>query len=71
MTGDTIGQVAKWLVIVGGINWGLTGVGGFIGTDLNVVGLVLGGIAGGVIANIVYVLVGLGALWQLKAVMGK
>lgn len=66
MAGDTLGKVANWLLLIGGLNWGLVGVGGFAGSDLNVIGLLLGSIAGGLVANLVYVLVGLSALWVLK-----
>ncbi len=62
--GDTIGKVAHWLVIIGGLNWGLTGVGGFAGTNLNVVNLALGTMP--MVENVVYLLVGLGAVWMLK-----
>jgi len=47
------------LVIVGGLNWGLVGISGF-----DLVGTVFGG-AGSVLARIVFVIVGLSALWQL------
>ncbi|MBI2144430.1 DUF378 domain-containing protein [Candidatus Woesearchaeota archaeon] len=63
--------VSKWLVLVGGLNWGLVGVGGFAGSDLNVVKLVLGSIAGGAIEKVVYVLVGLSALYMLYGMFGK
>lgn len=68
---DMVGKVANWLLIIGGLNWGLAGVGAFAGTNLNVVNLILGGIAGGVIENVVYVLVGLSALWALKGMFMK
>ena len=64
MAGGNIGQVAHWLVIIGALNWGLTGLGGFVGSDLNVLKLILGSIP--VVENLVYVLVGLGAVWMLK-----
>ena len=44
------------LVVVGAINWGLVGVGHFLGTDLNVVNMLLG--SWPAVENIVYVLVG-------------
>jgi uncharacterized protein len=69
MAGDTIGTVARWLVIIGAINWGLAGVGGFLGSNLNVVNLIVGSISA--LENLVYVLVGLSGLWQLKAALGK
>lgn len=48
------------LVIIGGLNWGLVGLGGFAGANWNVVHLILG--AWPTVEWIVYVLVGLGAL---------
>ncbi len=71
MAGNTVDTVAKWLVVIGGLNWGLVGVGSFAGANLNVVGMILGGIAGGVLANIVYVLVGLSALYTLWGMFKK
>ncbi len=72
MAGDgTLETVSKWLVIVGSVNWGLVGLGGFVGSDLNVVKLVLGGVAGGVLANVVYLLVGLSALYMLWGMFKK
>ena len=47
------------LVIVGGLNWGLVGLLGF-----DLVSAIFG--AGSLLARLVYVLVGLSALWQLK-----
>ncbi len=60
-------NVFDWLAIilvaVGAINWGLVGIAGFIGTNLNVVNLVLGGIP--VVENLVYLLVGLAGLYMV------
>jgi hypothetical protein len=49
--------IALILVIVGGLNWGLIGIIGFNLVD-SIFGISL-------IANIVYVLVGLSALWLI------
>ncbi|MCK9569268.1 DUF378 domain-containing protein [Candidatus Pacearchaeota archaeon] len=49
--------IALVLVIVGGLNWGLVGL--FDGLDL--VAALFG--VGSILANIIYVLVGLSALW--------
>lgn len=46
------------LVIVGGLNWGLVGL-----FDFNLVAALFG--AGSALSRIVYILVGLSALWQL------
>lgn len=50
------------LVFVGGLNWGLVGLGGFLGNDLNVVHLLLGTWMW--LENLVYLLVGLAALFM-------
>lgn len=46
------------LVIVGGLNWGLVGL-----LDSDLVAAIFG--AGSMASRIVYILVGLSALWQL------
>ncbi|MFA6397538.1 MAG: DUF378 domain-containing protein [Candidatus Paceibacterota bacterium] len=51
------------LVIVGGINWGLVGVGGFLKTNLNLVNLAFG--KWPTIEWIVYILVGVSAIVTL------
>lgn len=53
--------IAFILVIVGGLNWGLVGLGGFAGADWNVVHMILGSWPS--VEWIVYVLVGLSAIW--------
>jgi uncharacterized membrane protein YuzA (DUF378 family) len=50
------------LVIIGAINWGLVGIGGFLDANWNVVALLLGT---GAIADVVYLLVGLAGLYEL------
>ncbi|HAI98639.1 TPA: DUF378 domain-containing protein [Candidatus Peribacteria bacterium] len=52
--------ISKILVIIGALNWGLVGIGAFLGRNLNVVNLLLGSSAQA--ENAVYVLVGLAAL---------
>lgn len=49
--------IVSLLVIIGAVNWGLTGLGGFLGRNLNVVNLILGGLPQ--VEWIVYLLVGL------------
>ena len=71
MAGNVLDMVAKWLVVIGGLNWGLVGVGSFMKSNLNVIDLILGKVAGGVVANVVYVLVGLSALYMLYSMFGK
>ena len=57
-------QLITWiLVIVGGINWGLVGLGGVLGSDLNLVNMLLG--SWPMVESIVYVLVGLSAVYQV------
>lgn len=51
------------LVIVGGLNWGLVGLLGF-----DLVAAILG--SGSWLSRLVYVLVGLSALWQLIPLSG-
>jgi len=53
--------IANVLVWVGGINWGIIGLGAFAGSDWNVVNMVLG--AWPSVEWSVYVLVGLSAVW--------
>ncbi|MFB6191088.1 MAG: DUF378 domain-containing protein [Candidatus Nanohaloarchaea archaeon] len=53
------------LVIVGALNWGLVGLGSFTGSNLNIVNIILGGVAGGQLEALVYVLVGLAGLYQV------
>ena len=55
--------VAFLLAVIGGLNWGLIGLGWFIGADWNVVHMILG--SWPQVEWVVYVLVGLSALWLL------
>lgn len=48
------------LVVIGALNWGLVGIGSFVGADWNIVHLILG--SWPTLENIVYVLVGIAAL---------
>ncbi|PIR46313.1 MAG: hypothetical protein COV07_04430 [Candidatus Vogelbacteria bacterium CG10_big_fil_rev_8_21_14_0_10_45_14] len=54
------GKLAWLLLIIGGLNWGLVGIGGFAGGDWNVVHMILGSWAW--LEWVVYILVGLSAL---------
>lgn len=56
-------MVSMILVIVGGLNWGLIGLGGFLGGDWNVVNMILG--SWPMLEWLVYVLVGLSAVSML------
>lgn len=55
---STLDWIALVLVIIGGLNWGLFG----ISQDLNLVALIFGY---SIIARIVYILVGLSALYLI------
>lgn len=55
---SSMSMISWWLVIVGGINWGLVGA-----IDWNLVNVVFG--SWPLVERIIYVLVGLAALWLL------
>lgn len=60
----TTNMIAKYLVIIGGINWGLVGVGMLLGSgSWNVVNMLLGSMP--MLEAIVYVLVGVSALGMI------
>jgi len=54
-------KVAWILVIIGGLNWGLVGIGGFLDTNLDLVDLLVGSWSE-LLADIGYILVGLSAV---------
>jgi len=60
---SSISSVAKVLVIIGGINWGIVGVGMLIRKDLNLINILLGSMP--TVLNIIYLLVGLSALMMI------
>ena len=55
--------VTSLLLIIGGLNWGLDGIGGFMDKNLNVVNMLLG--QWPTVEYIVYILVALSALIML------
>lgn len=55
-----LGLIGHILVAIGAINWGLVGIGNFLGINLNVVNIVLGGVSW--LENVVYILVGVSAI---------
>ncbi|MCE9541640.1 DUF378 domain-containing protein [Candidatus Kaiserbacteria bacterium] len=59
----SIHMVAWILVMIGAVNWGLVGIGGFMGTNLNVVNLILG--SWPMVEWVVYVLVGASAVYEI------
>lgn len=56
-------MVAVWLLIIGGLNWGLTAFG------WNVVDMIFG--QGSVLSMIIYILVGLAALVKIWMMFSK
>ena len=58
-----MGLLAGVLTIVGALNWGLIGVGVFMNRDLNIVRMVVGSLPAA--EAVVYILVGLSAIWVL------
>ena len=61
---SVVDVVVLVLVVVGGLNWGLVGA-----LNMDLVALVFG--AGSVLAKVVYVLVGLAAVYMLYGVFFK
>ena len=61
MNSKMMHMIAFGLLIIGGINWGLIGIGGFLGSNWNVVNMILGSWPS--VEWIVYILVGLSAVW--------
>lgn len=55
--------VAWILLVIGGLNWLLVGLGGFMGADWNVVAMILGSMPQ--VESLVYVLVGLSAVYEV------
>lgn len=56
-------QVSRILVIVGGLNWGLIGLGMLMGSDWNIIHMILGSFSW--LEAIVYVLVGAASVWMI------
>lgn len=56
-------RIAKTLLIIGGLNWGLIGVGMFMNADWNVVKMIFGTMP--TVEAIVYILVGLSAVFKI------
>ena len=56
-------MAAVILVWIGAINWGLIGLGHFMGADWNVVGMILG--SWPMLEWLVYVLVGLSGVYEI------
>ncbi len=58
-----LNHIAKWLVTVGALNWGLVGIGSLAGTNLNIVNLILGSMP--MLETLVYILIGASAVYCL------
>lgn len=61
--GCSAASIAMILVIIGAINWGLVGLGGFFGGNWNVVNLLLG--SWPVVEWIIYILVGIAGVMMI------
>lgn len=61
--GCGMNMVIKILLIIGGLNWGLQGVGMLMGTNLNIVNLILG--SWSTIEAIIYIVVGIAAVMKI------
>lgn len=59
----TPAMIGKILLIIGGINWGLVGIGMFMGSNWNVVSMLLG--SWPMVEALVYVLVGIAAVMKI------
>jgi len=66
-TNSTICLVATILLVIGGLNWGLVGISSLLGqnTSWNVVDLIFSRFADNLIGNLVYVVVGVAAVFKL------
>lgn len=56
-------KIGKILLIIGGLNWGLVGIGMLMGSNFNVINLLLGSMP--TVEGIIYVLVGLAAIMNI------
>ncbi|HLD96868.1 MAG TPA: DUF378 domain-containing protein [Candidatus Nanoarchaeia archaeon] len=65
----TVDMISKWLVLIGGLNWGIAGVGGLMKNATLSSGVFA--MLGPMIASIVYILVGLSALYMLMGMFKK
>jgi len=63
--GCTTSMIMKWLLIVGGVNWGLVGVAMILGSgaNWNVVNMILGGVP--TVEAVVYILVGVAGVMSI------
>jgi uncharacterized protein len=59
----TVNMIAKILVIIGGINWGLVGIGMLFGSDWNIIHLIFS--FASIVEAIIYILVGISAVMMI------
>ncbi|MDD2935546.1 MAG: DUF378 domain-containing protein [Candidatus Pacebacteria bacterium] len=57
------GKIAFWLTIVGGLNWGLVGLGMLMDTNLNLVYMLFG--SWPTVESIIYLVVGISAIYMI------
>ena len=63
MHNKSVHMVAWILIIVGGLNWGLVGLGSLMGGSWNLVNMLLGSMP--MVESLVYLLVGLSAVFEV------
>jgi uncharacterized protein len=56
-------KIGKILLIVGGLNWGLVGIGMLMNSNWNVIDLIFGSLP--IVEAVIYVLVGLAAVMKI------
>lgn len=61
--GCAVHKTCRILVMIGGLNWGLVGLGMLMGSNLNVINMLLGSMPK--VEAIVYLLVGVAAIMKL------
>lgn len=66
---STMDMVSMWLLIIGGLNWGLVGLGGFMKSDLNLVNMIFKSIPE--LEWIIYILVGIAAIMAVMMALKK
>lgn len=55
-----LNMISRWLLVIGGLNWGLVGIGYFANINLNLVTMIFGKVP--VLEAVVYILVGAAAV---------
>lgn len=61
--GCVMSKIGKVLLVIGGLNWGLVGIGMFMGSNLNVVNMIVG--SWPKLEALIYVLVGIAAIMKM------